>query len=221
MPSPPYTGSQYNSTGSHLWVLTKRPLTGHYAMETRIAHLPGVTMTMLTIFSVTHTVSSSIIPERIIGGEYYAIEMKDCHREFINPTKNLEPGKGKGIENEETALYTHRAERGLPYRQLYSTKTREEDKEMETWSKDHIRNEHPCGEGSQKLEGKVKSAVMGTHPRYLGEGSVEASTVVLKATYTMPLVTPSITAQSLEKLPGATETTFDTFGSPIQDLDYR
>ena len=234
-PRAPYTGGlAYHSTESHLSTPLKKPSARRYSLETRTAHLPEVTVTISTIFPVTHTVGSNVIPERITRGEYHTVETGDCHEEFRHAPKRSESVKGNGAENQETTFYAHRAERGLPYRQLYRMKIGKESKFVKIQSeeplpymqrKDGSTLYGQLHEGSQKLGKKVEptpqgTAVMRTNARHLRKGLVK-STGVLKATNKLPIVTPSIAAQRPEAPPEFTETISDTFSDFIQDLDYK
>ncbi|KAF8454175.1 hypothetical protein BGX38DRAFT_1268075 [Terfezia claveryi] len=229
-PIAPYTGGlAYNSAESQLSTLLKKPPTGRYSLELRTAHLPEVTMTISTIFPVTHTVGSNIIPERITRGEYYTTKTGDFHEEFRHPTKHSEPVEGKRVENEKTTFYTHRPERTLLYYQLYKTDTIEEDKVKAQITlsnmrrKDSsVRNGHSNG-WSRKLRKNVElipheAVVIRTHACHLREGPVKASMCLSKTTNKLPIVTPSIAAQNPES---PTETISDTFSDFIQDLDCK
>ncbi|KAF8420887.1 hypothetical protein EV426DRAFT_611179 [Tirmania nivea] len=235
-PRAPYTGGlAYHSTGSHLSTPLKKPPTSRYSLGTRTSHLPEVTMIISTIFPVTHTVGSNIIPERITEGKYNTIEAEYCHEEFRHRPEISESVKPKGVENEEATFYTHRAERCLPYCQLYRTKIREEDK-VKTLGKEPLPymqrkdSSTPYGylrnEGSQKLGKKEETvpreiAMTRTRARNLRERPFETFTRLMKSTYTLPIATPSITTLSSEMSLEHTETTSDAFTSFIQDIDYK
>jgi len=157
------------------------------------------------------------------------IEMEDCHEEVRHPPKHSES------ENEETSFSRHRAERSLPYRQLYRMMTREKDNVKIHVQKPpfHMQGgdsstpeRHHHSKWSQNLDMKLQTvhqgaAVMRTYARHLREGPIETSTGVLKAVHMLPTITPSVTAQSPEGPPETSRTISDPFSSFTQDLDNK